>query len=215
MDPLSKRLNGLCPKVSVDTGDLVYTCNHLLFIDDLKLIALSKSVLNAMVDETKKFFEVVGLEMNVEKSATNSSLCSEEAKLLESHEGYKYLEVIENSDGRTSPETYAKIVESIKLRVAALCKTNLNAKNLIKAVNEHAISLINYYVGIVDIEPDQFKNIDNNIRQIKNKFNHARLYRLYRLYKGRSSYVFKRVVNLAKVWEHTIQGGGSLVCPTK
>ena len=98
MDPLSKRLNGLCPKVSVDTGDLVYTCNHLLFIDDLKLIALSKSVLNAMVDETKKFFEVVGLEMNVEKSATNSSLCSEEAKLLESHEGYKYLEVIENSE---------------------------------------------------------------------------------------------------------------------
>ncbi|MGL4850846.1 MAG: reverse transcriptase domain-containing protein, partial [Clostridium sp.] len=99
MDPLSKRLNGLYPKVSVETGDLNYTCNHLLFIDDLKLIAKSEDTLKAMTDETKKFFEVVGLEMNVEKSATKSSLCSGDAKLLESHEGYKYLGVIEKSDG--------------------------------------------------------------------------------------------------------------------
>ena len=70
MDPLSKRLNGLYPKLEVKLDDIHYTCNHLLFIDDLKLFSSTEDSLKSMVYETKTFFKTVGLEMNVEKSAT-------------------------------------------------------------------------------------------------------------------------------------------------
>ncbi|KAF9761163.1 hypothetical protein NGRA_2815 [Nosema granulosis] len=63
-------------------------------------------------------------------------------------------------------ETINKIIKSIETRVDTLCKTNLNAKNLIRTMNEFAISQINYYVGIVEMEADQFKEIDENIRRI-------------------------------------------------
>ena len=40
-------------------------------------------------------------------------------------------------------DTVNKVVKSIESRVESLYKTNLNAKNLIRAVNEFAISQIN------------------------------------------------------------------------
>jgi hypothetical protein len=130
------------PKIEVKLEDLHYTCNHLLFIDDLKLFASSEEVLNSMVTETKSFFKTVGLEMNVEKSATNSSSCESDAKLLGTHEGYKYLGITENREERNMPETKDKIIKSIETRVEALCKTNLNAKNLVRqSMNSRFIRL--------------------------------------------------------------------------
>ena len=66
--------------------------------------------------------------------------------------------------------TVEKIVKSIESRVETLCKTRLNAKNLIRAVNEYAISQINYFIGIMEMEPDKFKSIDDGIRSILIKY---------------------------------------------
>ncbi|KAF9762037.1 Retrovirus-related Pol polyprotein from type-2 retrotransposable element R2DM [Nosema granulosis] len=166
MDPLSRRLNGTYPKVEVKIDDIHYTCNHLLFIDDLKLVSRTDDNLKSMVEETKSFLRTVGLEMNVEKSATNSPLCENDAKLLGSCEGYKYLGITESREGKNDERFFNRIVQSIDSRFEALCNTNLNAKNLIRAVIEFAISQINYYVDIIDIEPDQFKMVDSKIRRI-------------------------------------------------
>ncbi|MGL5717959.1 MAG: hypothetical protein ACRCX2_33460, partial [Paraclostridium sp.] len=38
--------------------------------------------------------------------------------------------------------------------------------NLFKAINEHAISLMNYYVGVLPLEPKHYKELDNEIRKI-------------------------------------------------
>ena len=100
MDPLSRALSGKYPKVSVPTGGPVdYTTNHLLFIDDLKLLSESEEVLIEMSDETQRFFRAVGLEMNREKSATNIPECQQVATLLEGTQGYKYLGIIEDPSG--------------------------------------------------------------------------------------------------------------------
>ena len=68
-------------------------------------------------------------------------------------------------------------------RTEALCNTRLNGKNLISAINEHAISLINYYTGLLKLEPNDFSQIDFKIRQILNKHGYylqpACLERLY------------------------------------
>jgi hypothetical protein len=139
MDPLSKRLNGLYPKLEVKLDDIHYTCNHLLFIDDLKLFSSTEDSLKSMVYETKTFFKTVGLEMNVEKSATNLKLCESDAKLLGSCEGYKYLGITESRESKNVTEIFEIIVKLIESRVESLCKTNLNSRNLIRAINEFAI----------------------------------------------------------------------------
>ena len=68
MVPLSKRLNSIFPKVSIPISkESSYTSNHLLFIDDLKILAETDKTLELTTHEAERFFEIVGLEMNIEK----------------------------------------------------------------------------------------------------------------------------------------------------
>ena len=50
----------------------MYITNHLPFADDLKLLAENEETLKLLMKETKEFFDTVGLEMNKDKSATNT-----------------------------------------------------------------------------------------------------------------------------------------------
>ncbi|KAL6120606.1 hypothetical protein NUSPORA_02637 [Nucleospora cyclopteri] len=75
MGPLSRKLNGKYPKVAAHSEDGIYACNHLLFIDDLKPFASDDSDLKGLLDETKRFFEIIKLEIYKDKSATNSPVC--------------------------------------------------------------------------------------------------------------------------------------------
>ena len=166
MDPLSRRLNEKYPKVPVETEGEHHTTNHLLFIDDLKILAKSDDVLAQMVQEAKTFLNTIGLELNREKSATNTASCAEDGEVLDGTKGYKYLGIIEDSTGRPTKETLAKIKMELTARAERLCKTKLNAKNLFKALNEHALSLVNYHIGVLRLEPEDFSHIDHEIRQI-------------------------------------------------
>ncbi len=170
MDPLSRKLNARYPKVPVQTGHGMHITNHLLFIDDLKLLALNEADLSRMTSETGRFFKVIGLEINREKSATNTNICSNTAVLLDGTQGYKYLGIIEDSKNRSTYETFENIKNELYARVNRLGKTKLNGKTLIKGVNEHAINLVNYYVGLLKLEPEDYRTLDNDIRQILNKY---------------------------------------------
>ncbi|KAL6120577.1 hypothetical protein NUSPORA_02671 [Nucleospora cyclopteri] len=169
MDPMSRKLNGKYPKVTAHSEDGTYACNHLLFIDDLKLLACDDSDLKGLLDETKRFFEVVGLEINKDKCTTNSPVCENDATLMDGTQGYKYLGIIENSKSEDTGETAEKIKVELLARVERLCKTKLNSKNLFRAINEHAISLVNYYIGVLKIEPDDFARLNEEIRLILTK----------------------------------------------
>ncbi|TBT98549.1 hypothetical protein CWI39_2383p0010, partial [Hamiltosporidium magnivora] len=70
-------------KVTVQTDAESYSTNHLLFIDDLKLLAKDSST----------------LKINKEKSATNDTCCEDTATFLEGVNVYKYLGIIEDSRG--------------------------------------------------------------------------------------------------------------------
>ena len=83
IDPLSRQLNGMHQKANVATDFGMYTTNHLLFIDDLKLMAYSDEVMKKVMEKTKEFFKAIGLEMNKDKSATNTEACAEDAALLD------------------------------------------------------------------------------------------------------------------------------------
>ncbi|KAL6121385.1 hypothetical protein NUSPORA_01695 [Nucleospora cyclopteri] len=67
--------------------------------------------------------------MNMEKSATNSRACIEDAQLLYAPQAYKCLEITENSVSEVISELLKHIKFEMIKRIEKLCKTKLNAKN--------------------------------------------------------------------------------------
>lgn len=57
------------------------------------------------------------------------------------------------------------MTEILKM-VDMLCKRKINAKNLFKACNEYALSLLSYYLGTMNFEPEEFERINNEIRMV-------------------------------------------------
>ncbi|KAI5178745.1 hypothetical protein PAEPH01_2582 [Pancytospora epiphaga] len=82
------------------------------------------------------------------------------AVMFEGKDGYKYLGIIEDNRSR---ESYTKLQSALYTRVKHLCNTRLNGKNLIKAINEHVINLINYYVGLLRLEPEDYAALDKGV----------------------------------------------------
>ena len=156
MDPLSKLLNSMFPKVQIPINEQrSYCTNHLLFIDDLKIMAERESTLQIITNETKRFFSIVGLEINTDKSATNSLILVGDSVLLTNNDCYKYLKIIEDKSSRPTRTNWELITSKIKAGVNKLCDTNLHGRNLMRGINEYATSLLNYYIGLLDIEPEK------------------------------------------------------------
>ncbi|KAF7682785.1 Retrovirus-related Pol polyprotein from type-2 retrotransposable element R2DM [Astathelohania contejeani] len=164
IDPLSRRLNERYSKVVVHAEEALHATNHFLFIDDLKLFSKDSIVMGSMVEEAESFFSAIGLEINRDKSATNDPLCEETARLLNDAGVYKYPGIIENRGSNIARESFEKVKREMIMRDDRLCNSNLNAKNLFKAINEHAISLINHHVGLQYLEPADFAAIDQKVR---------------------------------------------------
>jgi hypothetical protein len=70
---------------------------------------------------------------------------------LEGIENYKYMGIVETACSSISSETFMKVRNEIIKRTRRLCETHLNSGNLFKRINEHAISVINYHIGISKI----------------------------------------------------------------
>ncbi|KAK1933265.1 reverse transcriptase-like protein, partial [Babesia divergens] len=153
MDPLSRAMNAMYDKAMVMMpDDRILATNHLLYIDDLKIFTEEEGMLKKMTEETQKFFEAIGFRMNRDKSATNSPECSNAAKLLEGTGTYKYLGITEDGNSRTSAAMLQEVTRVIVTRLQLLLKTDLSAKNLFRAINQHALTVINYFIGIVPTE---------------------------------------------------------------
>ncbi|TBU11951.1 hypothetical protein CWI38_0965p0010, partial [Hamiltosporidium tvaerminnensis] len=146
-----RKLNEKYTKVTVQTDAESLLTVHLLFIDDLKLLAKA----------AKEFLKVIGLEINQEKSATNDTCCEDTATLLEGV----------NSRGIPTRSSFEEVQSKVISRVERLCPTRLNAKNLFSEINQHAISLINYHIGVLRLEPADFSKLDDAVRAVlvKNK----------------------------------------------
>ncbi|KAF7680930.1 Retrovirus-related Pol polyprotein from type-2 retrotransposable element R2DM [Astathelohania contejeani] len=209
IDPLSRRLNERYPKVVMHAEEASHATNHLLFIDDFKLLSKDSIVMGSMVEEAKSFFSAIELEINRDKSATNDLLCEETARLLNDTGVYKYLGIIENKGSNIARESFEKVKREMIMRVDRLCNSNLNAKILFKAINEHAIIFINYHIGLQHLEPADFAAIDQEVRLSLIKHNvHLKPGSKERLYllrneigRGLHSVEMKSECMLLELWE--------------
>ncbi|OIR56341.1 MAG: uncharacterized protein A8A55_2913, partial [Amphiamblys sp. WSBS2006] len=165
LEPVSRMLNRMGKVEEVSAGREVGT-NHLLFVDDIKLYARDKETLAELLHEAKSTLQVIGLEINHEKSATNEKTTEQYARLMREEEGYKYLGVCEDTDSNETPETKQQIMEKVLQRVESLARTKLKALNLFKAINEHALSVLNYYFGLVPFTDADIQYLDTQIRAV-------------------------------------------------
>ena len=99
MQPFTLRLENSFPKLEIGESSKIEV-NHLLFMDDLKLLAEDKETLSDLLKATGEFFSLIGLELNAKKSARTEAYgeVSSELKkipITNTRERYKCLGVLQ------------------------------------------------------------------------------------------------------------------------
>ncbi|TBU20941.1 hypothetical protein CWI38_0008p0140 [Hamiltosporidium tvaerminnensis] len=76
-----------------------------------------------------------------------------------------------DSRGIPTVKSYEEVQTKLIARVERLCRTRLNARNLFQVINQHAISLLNYHIGVLRLGPAEFSKLDDAVRAVlvKNK----------------------------------------------
>ena len=182
LNELSKNLTSNFPEIETNNNThRPHRTNHLIYMDDIKLISKDKHTLKEMIECTRENLENIGLELNQKKSAANIE--TNIVELIENHNTYKYLGFHENNKNRYSKDTLKQVETEIKHRLSLLLETKLNSKNLFKAINEWVLSLIEYPAGVIEVDSKWAKEIDKYIRSTlhdKNFIAHpASIERLY------------------------------------
>ena len=163
LEPLSRMLNKKCPQV--EGNDELFR-NHLIFVDDIKLFAISQNQLELACSVTAECLKKMSLKVNQNKSSSN--VISEDVfgDCLGEKEHYKYLGVYEDQSNFATEQNKRKVKKQILKRTEELCTSTLYAKNLMKGINEYAISSINYYVGLLNYDVKELEDLDKDIRRI-------------------------------------------------
>ncbi|KAF7679731.1 hypothetical protein TCON_2470 [Astathelohania contejeani] len=120
------------PNVSIHVKEISHTTNHLLFIDNLKLLVTNSTVMGNMVKENESFFKAIGLKINRDKSVMNDQQCENTAILLDCTGVYKYLGIIEDHSSNIMRESIKKVKCELLARVNRLCNSVFNSKTYLK-----------------------------------------------------------------------------------
>jgi hypothetical protein len=197
VDPLSKILN------ASKTGYNMYgrkrenknIINHLLYMDDLKLFAQSEQALQEQLEHVHRFSKDIHMEFGLDKCAKITIKGGKRTKVgefnmdndttikdLDVDECYKYLGV-EESDIIEQKKMRSSHIASYTDTINKILKTYLSPKNKILAINQIAVSRLQYSFGVIEWSQKEINNIDVQTRKllIKNKIfykdqNHDRLY---------------------------------------
>ena len=120
-------------------GKKEYKLNHLLFMDDLKLYAMSEEQTNTLVRTMNVFSTDIGMEFGIKKCGIltmkrskivkNEGIKLPDGKVIRQvgQEGYKYLGIIE-LDKIKETEMKQKIAKEYKRSQRLILKSKLNGR---------------------------------------------------------------------------------------
>jgi hypothetical protein len=167
MEPLSRILDRYCEKLPMtDNVNSLIKRNHLIFIDDVKLLAKDQQGLEELCRHTSTTLHRMGFTINQQKSASNIDSPTTFGEVVCDRQGYKYLGILENSCNIIKEDNKLILQKRATSRIKSLCETHLNARNLFAAINEFALSTFNYYIGIIPFEPEEMREMDMQVRRI-------------------------------------------------
>jgi len=196
--PVTEKLNRL------NTGYEEHTTktkiSHLIYMDDLKLIAKSEKELQKQIPTVKNFNDDIHTESGLEKCAKiafkrgklvhSQNLVTDinrEIQELEQGKTYKYLG-IEESEGIQQQQMKEILKQEYSRRLRMILKSELNARNKITAIGALAVSILRYSFGIINWRNEEIKKINRKtIKMLKMYKTHhpkADIDRLYVKRKG-------------------------------
>ncbi len=176
--PLSKLLNDM--KDGYHLGKNRPKVNHLLYMDDLKLYGKDRKELDTLIQTVRVFSKDIGMSFGIEKCAMiqmkrGKFVMSEGIELpdgakirsLDDQEGYKYLGILQFDDIKHK-EVKEKVKKEYARRVRKILKSQLNAGNVIQAINARSVSIIRYSAGILDWTKLELQELDRKTRKLLN-----------------------------------------------
>ena len=197
IDPLNKILNSSSNGYNLygKKREKTNIINHLLYMDDLKLFAQSQRALREQLEMVHSFSKDIHMDFGLDKCAKVTIKAGKRTpgdefnmdgdtviKDLETYASYKYLGVEESNIIEQKKMRAIHITEYIG-NIGKILKTYLSPKNKILAINQIAVSKLQYSFGVIDWPQKEINSLDTQTRKllIKNKIfykdqNHDRLY---------------------------------------
>ena len=176
MVPLSLILRKV--NTSHEWGKKEYKLNHLLFLDDLKLLPKSEEQMDTLVRTVHVFSTDIGMEFGMKKCGIRI-LTMKKGKVVRCEviklpncevmkevekEGYAHLGIIK-LDKIKQNETKEKTMKGYKRKLRLILKSKLNEKNKITAINAWAVAVFRYGAGMLQWKESELKDVDGKSRK--------------------------------------------------
>ena len=172
IDVLSKQLDKQINKLNIKMNgeEKQVKLNHILYMDDLKIMTNSLDEMEKAHKLTKEIFNAIGLKINVEKSGImtniNSQINGELAELprVTNDNPYKYLG-IEIGDKVNINKYCTRILNDVSSILSSLNTMKYSILITIRKINSDIISKLRYGFSIVPWKLGELENIDKQIRK--------------------------------------------------
>lgn len=181
MNPLSHRLNSTNYGFAIKNNNTeLARLSHLLYMDDLKLLASTKNQLEQMLNIVEEFSNDIGMQFGLDKCRVLNIIRGQiqpggydmengqNIEAMEAGEVYKYLGVKQArkiDHQAMKKELTTKFIKKVR----RVLHTHLNSKNLFKALNTYACSTLGYSFGIIDWSKTDIETLQRKVRTLLTK----------------------------------------------
>lgn len=173
LNPLSNVLNNTNYGFQIKhQKSTTHTINHLLYMDDIKIYAATKTQMKGLLKIVEDVTSDVKLEFGLTKckmlvvergkwsdEILTETLNGQTLDNLRDGETYKYLGLQQNT--RIEHTKVKELLKNqYKNRLTLVLNTKLNSKNLFKAINSFVIPTLTYSFGIIKWSKTDIDNIN-------------------------------------------------------
>ena len=144
--------------------------SHVLYMDDLKTFASNCKEASTMAKVVYDFSTSIGMKFGfdkckvlnivrgkIEKCGNIDLERDDKIEEMESSEVYKYLGVLESNNIKHN-DMKGLTTEKFKKKLKQVLKTELNAKNIMIAINEYVTPVLTYTFGVVNWTEQDIKD---------------------------------------------------------
>ncbi|KAI5731448.1 hypothetical protein M8J77_010139 [Diaphorina citri] len=175
LNPLSKLLSRTGIGYNLNSGRNNHLISHQLYMDDLKLYAPSHGKLRELIVLVEQFSNDIGMKfgldkckvINIKKGKYETSAVQLESggiiEAMDETDVYKYLGYAQARNIRHR-EIKDALTNEYMSRIRRVCQTDLNSKNMFKAINTLAIPILTYSFGIIQWTETDIENIMRKTR---------------------------------------------------
>ena len=174
LNPLSELLDETNVGFRLKHDNTQHILSHLMYVDDIKLYADSKTELFRLADVTQEFSTDICMQFGIDKCKIHSIYkgkiqsnnyilnTGEQIDPMAEGDSYKYLG-FQQSRQIHQKQTKQDLTKKFRHRLNIILKSHLNSRNTVKAINTFAIPVLTYSFGIINWSQTDLKKFQRTI----------------------------------------------------